>query len=311
MPSPKVSIGLPVYNGEKYLWYALDSILRQDYADFELIISDNASTDATQAICREFASKDSRVRYLRNEENIGAAANFNRVFKLARADFFKWAAYDDVCLPGFLRRCVEVLDQAPPTVGVVIPWTEIIDENGVPMKTEVAPECLDTRRPRPHQRLADVLRTVSWAPAQYGLMRAEVLRKTRLVDAFYGCDYVLLVELASLVEIWEVPQVLFQIRFHPEVSTLANKIGGELSSWFDPAKKGRKRLLSPHARLLAEFGRSISRMRMPLSERLLCYLTVILVWCPRECRRLARQWRNRIALRTRLKQCWRVAGLAR
>jgi hypothetical protein len=206
---------------------------------------------------------------------------------------------------------VEVLEQAPATVAVVVPWTEIIDENGVPMKTAVAAERLDTRRPRPHQRLGDVLRTVSWAPAQFGLMRTEVLSETRLIDAFYACDYVLLAELASLGEIREVPQVLFQLRFHPEVSTLANKNSGDLGSWFDPANKGQKPLLSPHARLVAEFARSISRMRLPMSERLLCYVTVILVWCPRECRRLAVKWRNRIALRTRLKKGLGVAGFAR
>ena len=86
----RVSIGLPVYNGEKYLEQALISILSQTYTDFELIISDNASTDRTQAICREYAAKDPRIRYYCNEENLGAAPNHNRVFELASGEYFKW-----------------------------------------------------------------------------------------------------------------------------------------------------------------------------------------------------------------------------
>src|ERR1700737_2789384 len=95
MHVPRVSIGLPVYNGERYLRFAIDSLLEQDYINFELIISDNASTDATQAICQEFADKDPRVRYYRNQTNLGASGNYDRVFELARGDLFKWAAHDD------------------------------------------------------------------------------------------------------------------------------------------------------------------------------------------------------------------------
>src|SRR3974377_1117825 len=102
MPVPKVSIGLPVYNGENYLRLAIDSILTQDYTDFELIISDNASADATQEICREYTARDCRIRYYRNKINIGASGNYNRVFELARGGLFKWAAHDDVHLPAFL-----------------------------------------------------------------------------------------------------------------------------------------------------------------------------------------------------------------
>ena len=99
---PRVSIGLPVYNGENFLEFALDSILGQTFQDFELIISDNASTDATESICRRYAAKDSRIRYYRNPNNQGAAQNYNRVFALARGEYFKWAAHDDVCKPNYL-----------------------------------------------------------------------------------------------------------------------------------------------------------------------------------------------------------------
>src|SRR5947207_10432807 len=110
---PKVSIGLPVFNGEKFLAGALNGLLQQEFEDFELIISDNASTDSTEAICRDFATKDRRIRYQRNKTNIGASGNYNRVFELARGDFFKWASHDDECHPSLVRRCLETFDDAP------------------------------------------------------------------------------------------------------------------------------------------------------------------------------------------------------
>ena len=99
---PRVSIGMPVYNGEKYLEEAIQSILAQTYSDFELVISDNASTDKTQEICLEYAARDSRVRYHRNEKNLGAAPNYNRTFELSTGQYFKWADYDDLLAEEFL-----------------------------------------------------------------------------------------------------------------------------------------------------------------------------------------------------------------
>src|SRR5215469_6919606 len=110
MSNPKVSIGMPVYNGANYLRSSVPSLLAQDYEDFELLISDNASTDETESICRELAESDGRIRYFRNERNVGAAQNYNKVFRLASGTFFKWAAHDDECHPTMLRRCVEVLE---------------------------------------------------------------------------------------------------------------------------------------------------------------------------------------------------------
>ena len=110
---PRVTVGLPVYNGERYLAEAIDSLLTQTFTDFELIICDNASTDRTEAIGREYAARDSRVRYCRNRVNIGLYPNFNLVRGMARGEFFKWLAHDDVCSPTYLERCVEALDAAP------------------------------------------------------------------------------------------------------------------------------------------------------------------------------------------------------
>ncbi len=106
---PKVSIGLPVYNGERHIGELITSVASQSFADFELIVSDNASTDSTGEICRDWASRDGRIRYFRNALNIGAAPNYHQVFRMARADLFKWSAHDDMLGPGFLDSCVAAL----------------------------------------------------------------------------------------------------------------------------------------------------------------------------------------------------------
>ena len=126
---PRVSIGLPVYNGEKFIREAIDSIFSQTFEDFELIISDNGSTDRTQQICQAYAAQDLRIRYYRNKKNIGAARNYNLVFELASGEYFKWAAHDDLCAPEYLERCVEILDRDPDVV-LCYPKTSIIDEHG-------------------------------------------------------------------------------------------------------------------------------------------------------------------------------------
>ena len=288
MQVPKVSIGLPVYNGEKYLRLAVEAILQQDYTDFELIISDNASTDATQEICQELAAKDNRIRYSRNVTNIGASPNMKRVVELSRGEFFALAAHDDLYLPGFLRRCVDVLGEAPANVVLVSPRAEVIDEEG--RSTTMRVERLQTRRRAPHQRAADILRNVQWATAQYGLYRASALRKTRLIDAFPASDYVLLFELAILGEIWEVPETLFQRRYHPGISTKVNKSSAEYAAWFGQKLKGR----SSRSRLGLEYWRSIARMSLPPGERLLCFWTAFFVWSQRKCRGIAEDYSGRL-----------------
>jgi len=108
---PRLSIGLPVYNGEEYLAESFDALLGQTYEDFELVVSDNASTDGTEAICRKYAAQDSRIRYLRLPRNIGATPNHNHVFAESRGELFKWASHDDLYGRDLLRLCVEALDE--------------------------------------------------------------------------------------------------------------------------------------------------------------------------------------------------------
>ena len=120
MNTPKLSIGIPVYNGENYLEKAIQSFLTQTFQDFEIIITDNCSTDRTQEICQKYVTLDPRVHYFRNETNLGCTGNFNRVFQYAKGKYFKWAPHDDLYEPTFLEKCVEPLERAP---GVVLCYT--------------------------------------------------------------------------------------------------------------------------------------------------------------------------------------------
>ena len=158
-PHPRLSIGLPVYNGEEYLAESLDALLGQTYEDFELVISDNASTDATEDICRRYAALDPRIRYLRLPRNIGATPNHNRVFAESRGELFKWASHDDLYGRDLLRRCVEALDERPDVI-LAHAGQAVIDGDGrlkVPYEYGLA-----TDSPCPPERFRSLLFEPRW-----------------------------------------------------------------------------------------------------------------------------------------------------
>jgi len=292
MRPPKLSIGLPVYNGENFLAQAVDSILAQDFRDFELIISDNGSTDRTAEMCRRYAESDPRVRYVRFETNQGGSRNFCYVSELARGEYFKWAAHDDVCAQGFFRRCVETLDAAGLEVVLVYPRTQMINEFGLPIPWNT--ETVECTQRRPHQRLALVLRELSVMSAQFGVVRTATLRRTRLLDTFVASDYVLLAELAMLGQFLEIPEALFLRRLHPMISTRANVGWAQLQSWWHPGDTGYRLPISPMVRLGPEYVRSVNRLELPVSDKCLCYVTAVYVWYVRELRNWAGRQRIRL-----------------
>src|SRR5712691_1090037 len=144
--TPLLSIGLFVYNGERFLEEVLHSILSQTFTDFELIISDNASTDRTGELAQAYAKRDDRIRYYRNEKNMGAGWNVRRVYELATGKYFKWAAADDLLEPDLLRRCVEILESDPDCV-VAYARTKEVDENGTFIKNYITPMKTDSSDP--------------------------------------------------------------------------------------------------------------------------------------------------------------------
>jgi glycosyltransferase involved in cell wall biosynthesis len=266
---PRVGIGLPVHNGENYLAETLGSILAQTYSDFELVISDNASADRTEEICRAFAAMDERIRYFRNEENLGAAENFNRALELSAGKYFKWAAHDDLCAPEYLARCVEILDRQPEVV-LCYPKTRIIDGQGEFVEDYFDGFHLDS--PKPHIRFRDVFRAPGLCNPVFGLMRARILKRTGLIGNYAASDRVLLGELALHGQFYEVPEYLFLRRGHPQRSMAANVTDSEIAAWFDPAMRGK--ILFPRWRRLLEYLRAAKRAPLSQAERIRCYMQI-------------------------------------
>jgi glycosyltransferase involved in cell wall biosynthesis len=267
---PRVSIGLPVYNGEAYLASTIESILEQSFRDFELIISDNASTDGTEEICRTIAERDPRVAYYRNDENVGAANNFNLTLARAEGEYFKWAAHDDRIAPDFLARCVEALDGDPSAV-LAYSGIQVIDSTGA-VRADYRDRLPNVISPSAHRRFADLILIDHRCYEVFGLIRTEVLRQTPAIGSYIASDRVLLAELGLRGRFREVPEPLFFSRDHSERSLRAMPFHFR-AAWFDPANRGRRVL--PHWRFFREYFGCLRRVNLPVAERLRCYLVVL------------------------------------
>lgn len=265
---PLVSIGLPVFNGERYLEGAVRAILEQTFTDFELVVCDNASTDGTADILARLSREDRRIKVHRNPVNIGAAPNWNRVFELSTGRYFKWVAHDDLHEPEFLERTVDVLEQDP---GVVLCHTQtrLIDEDGAELPFDpVRGEYLDragngrigppppgrATSCDPVKRFADIfLRTVRCTDG-FGLMRADMLRRTPLHRSYYSSDKALLVEIALHGRYHEVPETLFLKRDHVGTSLALSPEQQRL--WIDTS--GRSSRLPPRRQQYLQILRAVT-----------------------------------------------------
>jgi glycosyltransferase involved in cell wall biosynthesis len=202
-----VTVGMPLYNARRYLRSALDAIAAQEFGDFELVISDNASTDETEAICREYATRDKRIRYFRNDTNLGVAQNFNSVFTRGTGKYFMWAAYDDHWAPSFIRRCVEALEQNPDAV-VARSWTRLFDANGDAIEGRLS--YLDGHHSL-RERFIGALYHAG-VLAIYGVIRRSALERTRLLENNLHADVVLMAELALQGRFLTIPEPLSSYR---------------------------------------------------------------------------------------------------
>jgi glycosyltransferase involved in cell wall biosynthesis len=215
---PRVSLGMPVFNAERYLEEALESLLGQSFDDFELVISDNASTDKTGDICRAYMAKDERIKYFCMRQNYGLIDNFNNVFRLSNGEYFKWAASDDVCNRDYLLRAVQALDDDPSTVLV---WAKTvgIDERGqrVPLPYQVSDmnSAESVFSPDPTVRFRRLMRNIWWGSPLYGVIRARTLAETRWVyPRHMSGDHILLTELSLRGRFYELPEEMFFLRVH-------------------------------------------------------------------------------------------------
>ena len=270
---PCVSIGLPVYNGEAFIEDAINSVLDQKFQDFELIISDNASTDKTQQICQAFADQDPRIRYYRNVTNIGASGNFNRVFELSKGQYFKWLAHDDIIAPDFLARCITVLERDPSIV-LCFSMITIVDTSGMIEKPNFRNHLPLTGSDHASERFRDLVLERHGCFHIWGLMRAADLAKTPLIGNYIGSDRGLLAELGLHGRFYEISDNLFMLRNHEGRSCKALPFYLR-TAWFDPSKKGKRVL--PNWRILLVYLKSVWSAPISFNERVRCYL-IILSW---------------------------------
>jgi len=234
--APLVSIGLPVYNGERYLEEAIDSVLEQTYEDFELVLLDNASTDRTPEICRAYAARDNRVRYHRNEQNIGHTGNVNRAVRLARGRYYRQHHDDDVLVPQCVERCVEVLENRPAVV-LCHTETKVVDEQGVPREVK-RPMDFHIDDPTPQERFDKFLQqcypTSGLLNVVFGLVRREVLLSAPSQGAYPHADAALYGGLTLWGKFYVVDECLFRRRDHPARSMRAFEDDADLLQWLDP-----------------------------------------------------------------------------
>jgi glycosyltransferase involved in cell wall biosynthesis len=275
MAVPRVSIGLPVYNGEKYLPNTLTRLVEQDFEDFELIVSDNASTDRTPDICCAFAERDPRVRYFRNATNIGLAANHNRTIELSRGHFFKWVAHDDDFPKRMLARFVDAFEEGPRSLALVYSRCEYIDEFG--NIDGVESDQVDSGDSSPHKRLAHFLWNVHMYNSIYGLIRMDVLRQTRLHGLYPMADHVLLSELAMLGVFLELAEPLLRIRRHPGRTFTANSSSKALRELFAPGQGHRFPPVSMKMHMGAELIRSTMLIPRRPRDKVLCTAVALAV----------------------------------
>ncbi|MGV6816470.1 MAG: glycosyltransferase family 2 protein [Thiotrichales bacterium] len=210
---PKITVHIPVYNGDNYLETEIDSLLAQTCTDFELLITDNCSTDRTAEICQHYARQDPRVRYVRNKRDIGSNPNFDLGVELARGEYFKWASHDDFHAPEFLERCVEVLDNDPDVV-LVHSLVQIVDKNGDNL-TLYDSRLRGSDSDDPVERFKPLTHIRHVCTDIFGVFRTDALRSTRLNAAnYHAVDRALLAEISLIGKIVQIKEPLFFNREH-------------------------------------------------------------------------------------------------
>lgn len=275
---PQVSIGLPVYNGENFLKEALDSILSQTYEDFELIISDNASTDGTADICGDYADRDARIRYIRQEKNIGAAPNFNSLFQVATGEYFKWAAHDDLIAPAYLEQCVKVLN-SDHSVVLCTSKAQVIDRNNV--ICEAYDSDFNYNLEMPQERFGQLIQFHQNRCYEiFGVIRCSALRNTALIGSYTNGDGILLAHLGLRGRFVELPEYLFYPRRHPDQSQRIIHDKKLYDEWFDPLNRNNTNF--PYWRIICEYANIVNKEPLLKSTKFACYFHIIrqalIVW---------------------------------
>jgi len=268
--APRVSVGLVVFNGENYIDQAIRSIRAQTFEDFELIISDNGSTDGTREICEFHANEDPRIRYLRSEVNRGVAWNMNNVINQARAPYFKLACHDDEISPTFLERCIEILDAQP---DVVCAYTYTINKRRLSnRKSYVIRKYLLDDEPassRVEERFRYLIGRQYWVSPVFGVIRHPLLARAGQFRDMHSADVALLIHLGMYGRFHQVPEFLFIRRFHNE--QVSELLKGDAKTYYASWNTAKKRTFGlPLWKFLGVQISAILRPPLTIAERLRC-----------------------------------------
>lgn len=265
-----LGVGLPVYNGEEFLGPAIDSVLAQTFRDFEIVISDNGSTDRTEEICREYAARDPRILYHKAAENRGIVWNYNQVFALSSHELFMWFSHDDILAPTYLQKCVEILQKDPSVVLSFSNWGEI-DPDGKLLGSFKSRVVMDSADPA--ERFRAGIRLDHLCEPWCGVTRSEVARRTGLYGNYADYDRVLYAEIGLHGRFIEIQETLFFRREHKSRSIHLHPTRFERTVWLDPRQKGM--LIFPHFREFREFWAAVNRAHLPPRQARACKWALI------------------------------------
>jgi glycosyltransferase involved in cell wall biosynthesis len=271
---PLVSIGLPVRNGDNFLEAAIRSVLSQTLGDVELLISDNASTDRTAEICRDYQAGDSRVLYRRNPVNLGAAPNYNLTFAAARGRYFKWLAHDDALMPTYLERTVRLLEQRPDAVLCNSVVAYVDGEDRALGQYDSGLEKAD--RERASDRFAAMTLRSHSCVDFFGVQRRQAMHGSLLHAPFHGADRAYLAQMALRGRLIQVKEPLVWMREHPGRYTRRKTTARERSRWHDASRKASISLPTFH--LYGEYWRMVQTAELSPAERRRCRLVLARWW---------------------------------
>jgi glycosyltransferase involved in cell wall biosynthesis len=242
---PPLTIGLPVYNGERYLAQALAGIRAQTLTDFRVVIADNASTDRTEEIARAAAAADPRIRYVRRDRNVGLVGNWNGLFTDTGGELFAWHSSDDLAAPEFYATCVQLLRDHPDAAAGCTE-IELISSTGESLGPD--PEHIRGDHPDLAVRFAELASFRHYCQFYYGVFRRSQLARTRLMlPFFWSADRLLLAELALQGPLVRHPQRHYFVRQHDERVTEGGR------------KNFYARLAAPHRGTTLRYARELRR----------------------------------------------------
>ena len=290
---PRVSVGMPAFNAERFIAAAIESVLAQTHTDLELIVSDNASTDRTVAICERYVAADPRVRLLRCDVNRGAHPNYRKVAVAARGHYFKWAAANDLIAPDFLAGCVAVLDSQPDAV-LAFGRTLLFEDD--PLQGTPYEDRMDICDDDPLQRFRRCVEGLRLNNVLNGVLRRHDLLNTSLMPDYMNADVLVLAELSLAGKFVEVPSTRFYRRMSQESATRLQSKEAVRKHHYPP---GASRGLFQAWRLELGYLRAVMRAPLALDKRLaaLSYVARQSYWragdLAADFRDAARRWRPR------------------